>query len=64
LEVKLIDAKPDSVSPRQPWEEPVPEIGSIVREVFVPEVSEGQPVEPLDLGTLELLPRQERAAGY
>jgi hypothetical protein len=61
LEIKLLDSRLDTVSPRQPYD-PAPEIGSIVREVIVPEISKGQTGEAVDLGTLELLPRQERAA--
>jgi RNA polymerase sigma factor (sigma-70 family) len=61
LQIKLLDSKLDSVSPRQRYD-PAPEIGSIVREVIVPEISMGQTAEPVDLGTLELLPRQDRAA--
>lgn len=61
LEIKLLDSKLDSVSPRQPYD-PAPEIGSILREVIVPEISEEQTGEPVDLGTLELLTRQDKPA--
>jgi hypothetical protein len=58
LEIKLLDSKLNSVSARQPYD-PAPEIGSIRREVIVPE---GQTNEALDLGTLELVPRQTSAS--
>ena len=61
LEIKVLDSKLDSVSPRQPYE-PAPEVGSIVRQVIVPETLARQTLEPLDLGTLELVPRQDRAS--
>jgi hypothetical protein len=54
LEIKLLDSKPSSVSPRQRGD-PAPEIGSIRREVIVPK---NQTSEALDLGTLDLIPRQ------
>ena len=56
LEIKVRDSKVDSVSPHD-LSDPAPEIGSLVREVVVPEIPEGQSAEPVDLGTLELVPR-------
>jgi len=41
--------------------DPAPEIGSLVREVIVPEISGGQSDESLDLGILELAPKQDSA---
>ena len=58
LEIKLLDSNRASVSPRQRGD-PAPEIGAIRREVIVPEA---QTSEVLDLGTLELLPRQVSAS--
>lgn len=61
LKIRLLDSKPDSVSPRQPYE-PAPELASIVREVVVPETAKGKTGDAVNLGTLELLPRQDSAA--
>ena len=52
LEIKVRDAKVDSVGPEEHF-------GSLVREVIVPESGEGQGSEPVELGTLEL----ERVSG-
>jgi len=38
------------------------EIGSVVREVIVPETPEGQSADPIDLGTVELMPHQENVS--
>ena len=54
LVIKLWDSKTSSVTPRE-RSDPEPEIGSIVSEVIVPDIPDGQTAEPLDLGTLELL---------
>jgi RNA polymerase sigma factor (sigma-70 family) len=58
LVIELLDFKLNSVNPRQRWE-PAQRIGSIQREVVIPEASGDQPV---DLGTLELLLPQAAAA--
>jgi hypothetical protein len=62
LEIKLRGAKAGSVTPRE-RSDPEPELGSIVREVVVLDVLDGQAAEPLDLGTLELLPPHGSASG-
>jgi hypothetical protein len=61
LKIKLLDSKLDSVSPRQPYD-PAPELGSIVREVIVPDIAKGETPQPVDIGTLELVPVQHTAA--
>jgi len=57
LEIRVRDAELDSVSPNESLGPP-PEIGSLSREIIVPEIPAGQSAEPLDLGILELVPRQ------
>jgi RNA polymerase sigma factor (sigma-70 family) len=53
LAIELRDFKHDSASPHD-LTDPAPEIGSLVREVMVPEIGDGQNNESLDLGILEL----------
>ena len=62
LEIKLRDAKANSLTPARDPDRAVPELGSLVREITVPEIQTGQSAEPLDLGTLELVPTQEQAS--
>ncbi len=47
-----------------PHFEPESEMGSLTREVVIPEMDGGQSSEPLDLGTLELTPRSETVASH
>jgi hypothetical protein len=47
LEIKVRDAKADSVGSEEHF-------GSVKRDVIVPEYSEGQAHEPVEVGTLEL----------
>jgi RNA polymerase sigma factor (sigma-70 family) len=61
LKIALRDPKLDSVSPT-PTMGIAPEIATLVREVIVPEIPGGHSDEPLDLGTLELVPRHESAS--
>ena len=60
LKIELRDYKLDSVSPHD-LSDPAPVIASLIREVIVPEVSGGEKKEPLDLGTLELVPKRDSA---
>ncbi len=57
LTIKVQDNKSGSVTPHD-LSDPAVEIGSLSREVIVPEVPGGYSDEPLDLGTLELTARQ------
>ncbi len=53
LKITLRNMKPDSVSPDYS-PDPTPAIGSLIREVIVPENSGRQSAGPVDLGTLAL----------
>ena len=53
LVIKVRDSGATSVSDNEPLR-PGREIGSITREIVVPELSDGQSGEALDLGTLAL----------
>ena len=61
LEITVRDSKLDSVSPHDRSDRAV-EIASLVREVTVPEIPGGQSDEPLDVGLLELVARQDAAS--
>jgi hypothetical protein len=63
LEIKVRDFKHDSASPHD-LSDPAPEIGSLVREVVVPEIDGGKSEESLDLGILELAPQQDSAPAH
>jgi hypothetical protein len=61
LEIRVWDSKLDSASPLDRSDQPT-EIASLVREITVPETPSGQSDEPLDLGLLELVARQDAAS--
>ncbi len=61
LRIRVQDSKLDSVSPHDRSDRAT-EIASLVREITVPEITGGQSDEPLDLGPLELVVRQDTAA--
>jgi len=58
LQIKVRDSKSNSVVPHAA-PDPMTEIGSVVREVIVPETPEA---DPIDLGIVELMPQQENAS--
>jgi hypothetical protein len=53
VEIRLRDLKPDSVSSKELPDER-PEIGSVVQEITVPGIADGQSAQPLELGAVEL----------
>ena len=61
LEITLRETQRDSVSPT-PRMGVAPAIAILVRAVIVPEIPGGHNDEPLDLGTLALVPQKESAA--
>ena len=61
LEIVVRDSKLDSVTPHDISDRDE-EIASLVREITVPEVPGGQSNEPLDLGLLELVAKQDAAS--
>jgi hypothetical protein len=58
LTIQVRDYKLDSASPGQSVGMTPPELGSLTREIIVPETPESQAAEPLDLGALQLVPAQ------
>lgn len=61
LEITCRGFKPDSAGPNE-LAGMLPEIASLIREVTVTEISGDQSHEPMDLGTLELVPRQDNTS--